>query len=441
MDSNNAVTAVFSQQPVVDDYGDLRSSATFIYPPTTLTGNLSTYYDADFLAFDVLGIGEKYTVTANFISGSSPPDIRLMGSSGPPIATDENHYGWIEYTPSSSGTLYLKIGDSDSGPERYGTGEYQIVLERIFATVVPTPVPTAVPTAVPTPTPTSVPTSTPTPTPTPIPAPTGGKIAFTSSRDGNDEIYVMNADGSSQTRITNNPAIDVSPKWSPDGTKIAFQSTRDGNTDIYVMNADGSGQTRLTFLGSEASQSWSPDGSKILFTSYRTGNHEIYVMDIDGSNEIRLTTDGYNGSPNWSPNGSRIVFSSSRDRVPSGEGQCCRPEIYVMDADGSNQIRITDNTSDERGVSWSPNGDKFVFSSNQRGTYELYTMNIDGSGLTLVTAGSANLPSWSPDGNKIVFSSSRWINTQIFVINADGSDETRLTSSNPGFDLAPHWKP
>jgi len=129
MDSNKAVTAVFSQQPLVDDYGDLQSTATSIYPPTTLNGYLSTYYDADFLAFQVDGIGEKYIVTANFIAGSNPPDIRLMGSSGPPIASDENHYGLIEYTPSSSGMLYLKIGDSDSGPERYGTGEYKIQIE------------------------------------------------------------------------------------------------------------------------------------------------------------------------------------------------------------------------------------------------------------------------------------------------------------------------
>src|SRR2546423_11257377 len=73
-----------------------------------------------------------------------------------------------------------------------------------------------------------------------------GKIAFDSNRTGNDEIFVMNPDGSNQVNLSNNPANDNNPSWSPDGTKIAFVSNRDGNDEIYVMNADGSNQTRLT---------------------------------------------------------------------------------------------------------------------------------------------------------------------------------------------------
>ncbi len=112
----------------------------------------------------------------------------------------------------------------------------------------------------------------------------------------------MNADGSSQIKLTNNSAHDEHPSWSPDGSKIAFTSKRDGNYEVYVMNADGSGQTRLTtnpntgFAGNIGNYrpSWSPDGSKITFESARhvineDGNHEIYVMDADGSNQIRLT--------------------------------------------------------------------------------------------------------------------------------------------------------
>ena len=117
-----------------------------------------------------------------------------------------------------------------------------------------------------------------------------GRIAFESIRDGNLEIYVMNADGSNQTRLTDNPASDSDPTWSADGQKIAFASNRDGNWQIYIMNADGSNQTRLTNnQADDAYPAWSPDGQRIAFTSNRDGNLEIYVMNPDGSQQSRLT--------------------------------------------------------------------------------------------------------------------------------------------------------
>jgi Tol biopolymer transport system component len=146
-----------------------------------------------------------------------------------------------------------------------------------------------------------------------------GKIAFQSHRDGNWEIYVMNADGSGQTRLTLNAAADTEPAWSPDGSKIAFVSTRDsavGRSDVYVMNADGSGQTRLTFGGLVGgglggNPAWSPDGTRIAFDD--TSN--VYVMNANGS----AVTNFFLMSPNpellsmnypaWSPDGSKIAFS------------------------------------------------------------------------------------------------------------------------------------
>ena len=142
--------------------------------------------------------------------------------------------------------------------------------------------------------------------PTPIPgdkypvsSPDGRKIAFTSARDGYNAIYVMNADGSEQRRLTRNKWADGFPAWSPDGHRIAFTSTRDGNAEIYVMSADGSDQRRLTrnpaddgvgYLG-WSSSAWSPDGREIAFASQRDGNDEIYVMNADGSGVRRLTND------------------------------------------------------------------------------------------------------------------------------------------------------
>jgi Tol biopolymer transport system component len=198
-----------------------------------------------------------------------------------------------------------------------------------------------------------------------------GKITFDSNRDGgNYDIYVMNADGSEQTRLTTDPGIDEDPNWSPDGTKIAFNSIRDGNREIYVMNADGSEQTRLTTdPGSDDGPDWSPDGTKIAFRSDRDGLAEIYVMNADGSNPIRLTNnDASDVLPAWSPDGTKIAFASNRN------GDIA--EIYVMNADGSEQTRLTNNPAIDTTPDWSPDGEKIVFRRNlESQNPEIYIMN------------------------------------------------------------------
>ena len=104
------------------------------------------------------------------------------------------------------------------------------------------------------------------------------KIVFFSDRAGNDQIYVMDANGSNQTRLTNSTSANYYPTWSPDGSKIIFSSTINDNDDIYVMNADGTGLTQLTNdTAADGDPNWSPDGSKIAFISGRAGNLEIYI--------------------------------------------------------------------------------------------------------------------------------------------------------------------
>src|SRR5438132_723930 len=136
-----------------------------------------------------------------------------------------------------------------------------------------------------------------------------GQIAFTSIRDGNREIYLMHADGTSQVNLTNNAADDEWPVWSPDGSRILFGSTRDGGS-VYEMNADGSGVTQLTTMGTAFDPAWSPDGTKIAFDD---GN-EIYVINADGSGLRNITNDPahFDGTPVWSPDGSKIAFESNR---------------------------------------------------------------------------------------------------------------------------------
>ena len=150
-------------------------------------------------------------------------------------------------------------------------------------------------------------TTTPTPAPTasPTPSATGalGDITFRSFVDGNADIYVVNDDGSNQTRLTDSQGFDDMPVWSPDGSKIAFVSVIDSISDIYVINPDGSNQTQLAVVGAIGKQvDWSPDGSKIAFYSGSEG--EIFVMDVDGSNPTQLTNIpglSLTCCPAWSP--------------------------------------------------------------------------------------------------------------------------------------------
>jgi Tol biopolymer transport system component len=265
-----------------------------------------------------------------------------------------------------------------------------------------------------------------------------GKIVFASDRDGGyAEIYIMNANGTGQTRLTTNDARDLFPAWSPDGSKIAFASDRDGNYEIYVMNADGTGQTRITTNGaSDEDPAWSPDGSKIAFSSDRDGYAEIYIMNTDGTGQTRLTTnvDVWEGVPAWSPDGTKITFTSERDG---------NFEIYVMNANGSGQTRLTTNASWDSFPVWSPDGTKIAFSSDRDdGNYEIYVMKKDGTGQTRLTTNISKdgPPAWSADGTKIAFSSDREGNTEIYVMNANGSGQSRITT-NEVEDYDPDWGP
>ena len=189
------------------------------------------------------------------------------------------------------------------------------------------------------------------------------KIAFSSDRDGNYEIYVMNPDGTNATRLTNNTAIDDFPDISPDGSKITFESNRSGSSEIYVMNADGSSQTRLTFSGSNTNPAFSPDGTKIVFISTRSGGRGVWVINSDGTGETQLATFTANGGgrPHFSPDGSKIVFDWD-----ISFGGSLRGQIFIMNADGSSLLNITNNSSiDDYDPAYSPDGTKIVFSSDR----------------------------------------------------------------------------
>jgi hypothetical protein len=241
-----------------------------------------------------------------------------------------------------------------------------------------------------------------------------GKIVFDSNRVDDFRVYVMNADGSGQARLTNNTAEDGAPAWSPDGSKIAFETDRDGNFEVYVMNADGSGQTNTSDnLADDRFPAWSPDGLKIAFQSLRDGNYEIYVMNADGNVQTNLSSNpAMDFRPDWSPNGSKIAFASTRDapdQSPCDDTGGCNWEVYVMNADGSNPTNLTNNPAIDFTPAWSPDGSKITFTSTRDGPnpsscyfkgcdYDVFVMNANGSGQTNVTNNPASdgNPDWQP---------------------------------------------
>jgi len=258
-------------------------------------------------------------------------------------------------------------------------------------------------------------------------SPDGRKIAFVSRFI----LLVTNADGSGQRKLARRGRA---PAWSPDGRKIAIVGS---SSKIYVTNADGSGQRWLTRRGS--GPAWSPDGRRIAFVSGRDGNLEIYVMSADGSEQRNLTRNAAEDrDPVWSPDGRGIAFIRNW-------------QVWIMNADGSGQRRLTRNGADNFDPGWSPDGQMIAFERGRRPrggcgpcpgsvSNAVYVMNADGSAQQRLTRGGSQ-PRWSPDGRMIAFVSGRDGNRDIFVMNADGSGQRNLTRDAGRLESQPVWSP
>jgi Tol biopolymer transport system component len=263
-----------------------------------------------------------------------------------------------------------------------------------------------------------------------------GKRTYTRYR--NNEILSTTAAGTTPLRLTKHPATDASPTWSPTGAQVAFESNRNGDwnsyndSDIYVMNANGTKVREVTFANSfDGDPAWGHSG-KIAFESMRTGNSDVWTVSPSGAGETNLTgsSKAFDGDPSWSPDGTKIAFTSERD---NGDR-----EIYVMNADGSNQTRLTTSPGFDENPSWSPSGGQIAFDTNRDGNLEVYAMNADGSSVHRVTNHPAidAIPSYLPDG-RIVFVSERIAKGQrrLFVTGPNGGAVKQITKGS--YDMSP----
>jgi len=272
-----------------------------------------------------------------------------------------------------------------------------------------------------------------------------GTLSFLTTRDGNFEIYSMTADGKKITNLTNNKALDFWSSWSPNGKFILFYSNRDGNNEIYRMDEDGKNPINLSnHPSNDYLPEWSPDGNKIAFTSDRDHkSREIYTMNKDGSEVVRVTeNEFFEEVPTWSVDGTKILFTR-QIKEKDDTSHAANGEIFIMDADGTNEKRLTFKKGYDSGAKFSPDGKRIAFyGPTEDKNFELFIMNSDGSNVINLTNDVLEdySPSWSPDGKWIAYSSGTSEQYDVWVINVETRVKIRLTNV-PKRNETPVWRP
>lgn len=266
-----------------------------------------------------------------------------------------------------------------------------------------------------------------------------GKIVFTRANGGHRDIWVMDFDGTNKTRLTDSPFRDSSPQWSPDGKRILFSravvvdegGTTDIDEDIYVMNADGSQQTRLTFTRHAYEPCWSPDGSRIAFRDVVSDTEfdtELFTMMADGTGITQLTHGFEPEDCAWSPDGTKIAFGYL---ISTGDDK-----IVLVDANDGTPLSVPVELNLSTSPAWSPAGDNIVFAAESDFEFlqhmEVYVVPASGGTPSRLTRNGDydGHPRYGPSGTAIVFASERegWLIRDIYVMSANGFNQVRLTS-------------
>lgn len=276
----------------------------------------------------------------------------------------------------------------------------------------------------------------------------GEVVAFSRWQNGSAQIYLVDPDGTGLRRVTRPGRWEDShPGWSPDGTQIVFGRRGATGWRLFVTGLNGDTRALTTAPDSLANHpDWSPDGRWIVFErlprdrSEKVGSQQLYVVRQDGSGLRQLTSfsrfRGGAGGAHWSADGRRVVFWGQ-----SVAGDSFRPDAYVMRADGTGIRRVI---ADARDPVWSPDGTKIAFS--RRG--EIFIANANGHGQRRLTRStySDSSPDWSPDGTRIAFSSLHRWKGEVSVMGADGRGLREITHGGADVESSavssgPAWRP
>lgn len=291
-----------------------------------------------------------------------------------------------------------------------------------------------------------------------VETPRDAAIAFSTEGD----IYILGPETTTSAKLTDSPSWDGAPVWSPDGTRIAFHSDRNAteadefqNYDIYIMDADGTNVTQVTNdPAGEFFPEWSPDGTRLVFARQSdTDDRYLVIVELDSNREFRLTDQTRPADlPAWSPDGSSIAFSGRTSGDCSWEGTDCNVNIYLINVDGSDLTQLTDSNGINAFPAWSPDGREIVFHTTRNdpsstiweiSNWDIYVMSHDGVEVSALTdyAGADQMPSWSPDGKTIVFQSDRTGIPRLYTMTRINGFDATLIAPDIQYAEFPDWSP